>query len=430
MSIDRSSDAIESSFLRAIFERREQQARRLVRENPHLRRANICSAAILGNSDFVRRQLQEKPALARQTIPPRNLTVLHYLAVSPFHRDGAQQAADIVESAGLLLRAGADPNSSYSSAQDPDSRLTVLYLAAGVANNAALTKLLLDAGASPDDNESLYHAAEHNDQACLRLLLESGARVAGTNVLKRKLDFDDIDGTQLLLRYGADPNEYAPNALHHAIVRGRNAATIALLLDHGAKIDAQTPEGLTAYALAHRYGRQSAEELLLQRGADTQLSRSDRFFAHCMRNEAEELHALLKQEPDLIAGLSEHDRLMMLDAVDENRIEAVDLMLRSGIPVDIRNWHGTALHRASYFGHAAMIDVLLRFKPDLDLESLDCFGGTALANAVYASVHGPKGGNHKAVVKSLLRAGAIVHDRMTGMGTEEVTALLKSGRLK
>lgn len=48
-----------------------------------------------------------------------------------------------------------------------------------------MTKRLLDAGADPNDDESLYHALE--DVARTRLLLEAGARVTGSNARYRVL---------------------------------------------------------------------------------------------------------------------------------------------------------------------------------------------------------------------------------------------------
>ena len=53
-----------------------------------------------------------------------------------------------------------------------------LYAAAGVNNNPALSRLLLEAGARPDDCESLYHSTEHADLVCMRLLLNTARRRA------------------------------------------------------------------------------------------------------------------------------------------------------------------------------------------------------------------------------------------------------------
>ena len=69
--------------------------------------------------------------------------------------------------------------------------------------------MLLDAGADPNDGESLYHSVE--SLACTRVLLENGARIDDTNALYRALDFDNLAVVELLLRHGADPNWPARN---------------------------------------------------------------------------------------------------------------------------------------------------------------------------------------------------------------------------
>jgi ankyrin repeat protein len=82
--------------------------------------------------------------------------------------------------------------------------LSALYGAAGRNHDAELTKVLLDAGADPNDGESLYHTVE--SLACTRVLLENGARFDNTIALYRALDFDNLAMLELLLRHGADPN--------------------------------------------------------------------------------------------------------------------------------------------------------------------------------------------------------------------------------
>ena len=55
------------------------------------------------------------------------------------------------ETARVLLAAGADPNSTWREGGGPS--LSALYGAAGLHHDAEMTRLLLDAGASPDDGE-------------------------------------------------------------------------------------------------------------------------------------------------------------------------------------------------------------------------------------------------------------------------------------
>ena len=104
----------------------------------------------------------------------------------------------------VCLDAGADPNQRIgnrfppASLAEPDEAgpLSALYGAAGVNRDPVLTAMLLEAGADPNDGESLYHSVEHLPT---RVLLEHGARVGGTNALRRAFDMRDADALELLL---------------------------------------------------------------------------------------------------------------------------------------------------------------------------------------------------------------------------------------
>ena len=84
-----------------------------------------------------------------------------------------------------LLSRGADPNATF---ENEYGEMSALYGAAGVAHDPELTRVLLEAGADPDDGESLYHSTESRDVACLALLLEHGATTSDTNALAHALD--------------------------------------------------------------------------------------------------------------------------------------------------------------------------------------------------------------------------------------------------
>src|SRR4051812_10026725 len=132
-----------------------------------------------------------------------------------------------------LLERGADPNVTFTNEY---GEMSALYGAAGVVHDPELTRLLLEAGANPDDGESLYHSTEASDPACLRLLLEQGATATGSVALAHALDYDRIEPVRLLIAHGADVNDGA--LLAHAVRRGRGPEYLRLLVNHGADLNA------------------------------------------------------------------------------------------------------------------------------------------------------------------------------------------------
>src|SRR5918912_4044441 len=120
-----------------------------------------------------------------------------------------------------LLERGADPNAVFVNEHGP---MSAVYGAAGVVHEPEMTRLLLEAGADPNDNESVYHSCEAESPECLRLLLEHGAVAPGTYALAHALDYERPEHLRLLFEHGADPNE-GP-VLYHAVVRGRDGETL------------------------------------------------------------------------------------------------------------------------------------------------------------------------------------------------------------
>jgi ankyrin repeat protein len=412
-----------TAFLHAASDGEMETAKKLLADDPSIAQANIYTASLLGEADVVESLLKQDPSVATAKGGPRDWPPLLYACFSLFHKEDPSRAEGIVRTAKLLLDNGADPNTFYEDDRFPDNPLPALYGATGHSNNPALGRVLLEAGANPNDNESLYHSSEHSDHVCMKLLFEFGIKPEKTNALKRNLDFDDLEGARLLLEYGLDPNEYIPTALHHAIIRGRGGEFVDLLVKHGVNLEARDEKGQTAYELACRFGNRSAMEALARHGANTDLSPVDQFIAACARADEAAVRAILAEQPDFVSTLAMGDRRVMADMAMFNNAEAVRLMLEIGMDVAAPgDHHATPLHWASWHGHKEIVDVLLKYNPPL--EAVDgSFGGTPLGWAGHGSVNceGSQG-DYVGIVKSLLAAGAKVPPGFGG--SKEVMAAL------
>jgi hypothetical protein len=127
----------------------------------------------------------------------------------------------------------------------------------------------------------------------------------------------------------------------------------------------------------------------------------------CELGDEDIFRALLASRPNFIQTLSDAERRRLPDAAQNNNTRAVRLMMAAGWPVDARGEHDmTPLQWAAWHGNAEMVQQILRYQPQLEL---DCAHGiTALGCALHGSENGwhRNTGNYVAVVEALLGAGA------------------------
>jgi ankyrin repeat protein len=163
----------------------------------------IYSAALVGDAEAVRRFLAADAKLATQKGGVKGWDPLTHLCFSEHLRQDRSRAAGFVDAARALLDAGASANTGFYVNDEFES---VLYGAAGVAHDAALTRLLLERGADPNDGEVTYHTPETHDNTALQALIDSGRLSADSlaTMLLRKCDWHDHEGVELLLEHGAD----------------------------------------------------------------------------------------------------------------------------------------------------------------------------------------------------------------------------------
>jgi ankyrin repeat protein len=381
---------------------RPRLAARLLQETPDVFTADLAVACATGDVGPIARAIAADPQWLDRPLGPLALPPLVAVTHS---RLGAlpEFQARLRAAAQALLDAGADPNQRilnrfppYSLAKpDENGPLSALYGAAGVNHDPELTAMLLEAGADPNDGESLYHSLESPDVT--RILLAHGARVAGTNALRRSLDMLEPEALELLLAHGGDPNEPAPTGptaiwgppLLRAIAVRRSPRHIAALLEAGADPRARTPGGVSAYALAMQTGLTEVADLLRQAGAAEPLAPADAFIAACARADLDTARAIQARHPDLPASLPP-DRLRLLpdEAAWGNR-HAVETMVACAWPLDARggDWDATALNHAVMRGDASLADFLLAH--GADWREGHGYGDNVLGTLSWASINEP-----------------------------------------
>jgi ankyrin repeat protein len=367
----------------------------LLEREPDLAQFDFHTACACGELSFVQRALGKEPALATRAGGVNGWQPLVYVCFSRFLRRDPERAVRLVEIARVLIAHGADADAHYVEEHDGKRQAqTCLYGAAGIANNAELTALLLAAGADVDELvlpprhgeppskspfEALYHASEFKDVGCLRLLLEAKPTAESVSYcLGRALDFDNEAAALLYLEHGADPNHVVPwnehrSKLHKAVFNGRSEATIRALLEAGADPNLADDAGVTPYLLAVRGGEEEIALLLEKFGAN-RASASERDRA---------IGALVTGKAGEPRGGAVPDARLLMRAARRNDLQAIARLLEAGVDVNAAV-DLPPLHAACYAGHLAAARLIFSHGASLTQES--AYGGTPLATCIYGSL--------------------------------------------
>src|SRR5690606_28452080 len=202
-----------------------------------------------GDHQAIAPLLKAQPDLANHPGGPRNWPPLRYLC---YGRLPSRDGHDAIETARLLLDAGADPNHSILLYDAVHYTLLtgVVGEGEGGVENAPphgqaheLAKLLLDYGASPNDGQALYNTHFTEDDSWLELLLARGLRQGD------------------LANWSTEGITTVDYQLCQAVAWGFSRR-VRLLLSHGANPNAKSLYNKRpAYALAKRKGREDIAQM-------------------------------------------------------------------------------------------------------------------------------------------------------------------------
>ncbi len=346
-------------------------ARDLLSAHPEIATAGVATLAVCGRTAELAAALGADPAAANAESGPYRWPPLLYLAYARLPDPG-----DVLGCVSVLLQHGADPDAGFlwHGLTSPFTALTGVFGGGERAEpphsqGPAIARLLLQAGADPNDNQTLYNRMFTPEDDHLDVLLAFGLGTERPSPWRDRLGADAYptpagmvgeqlrsgaergftDRVALLLAHGVDPNTTG----YHPILGDRNA-----------------------YEVAVRSGQTAAADLLAAAGGTSdRLGPVDRLVSAALAADEPTVRSMLAADPALAATARGDRPGALVEAVQLGRDDAVPLLLDLGFAVDAGDRFGTtALHEAAHLGRTATVELLLAAGADTGIREtrFDC----------------------------------------------------------
>jgi ankyrin repeat protein len=391
------------------------RAARMLTDAPALTRIDISTAAAAGDVSAVATMLDADPTIVNRKGGPLRWEPLLYACYSR-----VQDPRSTLDVARFLLSRGADPNAGFL--YDAAYAFTALTGAFGRGEDwpnqpphpqvNELARLLLEAGADPNDLQALYNRHFGSDNTHLEILFAHGlGRDKRGRWLKLLNDPPPTPRTLLAAQMGW--------AVEHGFFD-----RVKLLVEHGVDVNVRSARSnRTPYEEAVRAGHERIAEYLLQHGASkVELDPLETFALACIAGKRDDVRARLAADPTLLERLGHERRIDMLHrAVGGGRTDAIRLVVELGVDIDGMvpgtGCDRTVLHNAAAWNTVDMVKLLIEFGANPRLRDLT-YHGTALGWALYNNRH------HPDVVDYLLQFATIFEAVQSG-AVERAVALLR-----
>ena len=375
-------DDVESEFLRLAcityfggdHPAKRARAREILTAHPSVAKSSIHAAAASGDVETATALLDRFPESARTKGGPLEWEPLLYAAFSRVEIPGDGRSS--VGVARLLIDRGADPNAGFlwDWGGDCPCLFTALTGVLGLGeadvhraseelhqpphrDDETFARLLLDAGADPNDDQGLYNRMQYPGNEHLELLFEYGLGTDRGGPWFRR--FFDCCPTVL----HRTPQEMLTNQLRYAAKAGYSER-VRLLVEHGVDVNrrGRRNERRSAYELALVHGHSEIAEYLTAHGSEkASLSPTDELAAACRRRDEPAMRELLTANPNLIAAA----RDLLIEAAESNDLETIRSLVDCGAELGSTGDRASPLHHAALAGNLRVIEFLVERGADL-----------------------------------------------------------------